>query len=132
MYKMTSLLALATAITLPLSASTAARYAHLPLSFEPNHGQTTHEVRFLSRGSGYTLFLTDSEAVMSLAKGVVRMRVVGASKASQIEGQNELRGKVNYFRDGESKTNILTYARVAYREVYPGIDLLFYGNQRQL
>src|SRR5438477_7618404 len=43
-------------------------YGKLPLSFEANHGQTDPKVKFLSRGSGYTLFLTTTEAVFSLLK----------------------------------------------------------------
>jgi hypothetical protein len=43
-------------------------YGRLPLSFEANHGQTDSQVKFLSRGRGYTLFLTGNEAVLSLRK----------------------------------------------------------------
>ena len=43
-------------------------YGRLPLSFEVNHGQTDGSVKFLSRGSGYTLFLTATEAVLALRK----------------------------------------------------------------
>src|SRR5437016_8734270 len=47
-------------------ARLAASYGKLPLSFEANRGQTDRRVKFLSRGSGYTLFLTGDEAVLSL------------------------------------------------------------------
>ena len=43
-------------------------YGKLPLSFEANEGQTDERVNFLSRGSGYTLFLTSTEAVLALSK----------------------------------------------------------------
>lgn len=43
-----------------------AAYGKLPLSFEANQGQTDGEVKFLSRGSGYSLFLTPTEAVLVL------------------------------------------------------------------
>ncbi len=45
-----------------------AEYGKLPLSFEANRGQVDSRVRFLSRGQGYSLFLTDSGAVLSLTK----------------------------------------------------------------
>ena len=45
-----------------------ATYGRLPLSFEANHGQTDAQVKFLSRGRGYSLFLTPSEAVLVLRK----------------------------------------------------------------
>jgi hypothetical protein len=44
-------------------------YGRLPLSFEANRGQTDPQVKFVSRGQGYTLFLTHSgEAVLALRK----------------------------------------------------------------
>ncbi len=45
-----------------------ASYGHLPLMFEPNQGQTDPRVRFIARGSGYGLFLTDQDAVLSLQR----------------------------------------------------------------
>ncbi len=50
-------------------AAPAANYGKLPLSFEANQGQADPQVRCLSHGSGYSLFLTDSAAVLALTKG---------------------------------------------------------------
>src|SRR5689334_16821554 len=47
-------------------------YGKLPLSFEINKGQTGSQVKFLARGSGYSLFLTGNEAVLALKKPGVR------------------------------------------------------------
>jgi hypothetical protein len=125
-------------------------YGKLPLSFEANQGQTDGQVKFLSRGSGYTLFLTSTEAVLALSKPagkpsaeqpmstsgtVVRMKLIGANSASQITGLQELPGKSNYFSGNDPskwRTNIPSYAQVKYEHVYPGVDLIYYGNQRQL
>src|SRR2546425_10183397 len=66
---------------------------------------------------------------------VLRMRLVGANPAAEISGLEELPGKSNYFIGNDPKkwrTNVPNYARVKYRNVYPGVDLLYYGNQRQL
>ena len=52
----------------------ATAYGKLPLSFEINRGQTDPQVKFLSRGSGYSLFLTGSEAVLALKKPGARSR----------------------------------------------------------
>ncbi len=144
-----------------------ATYGKLPLSFEDNQGQTAEQVRFLSRGRSYSLFLTSTEAVLILispqnapsAQGdtstsscaasassavsppkqesaVLRMRLVGANPAPQVAGLDELPGKSNYFigNDPEKwRTNVAQYRKVKYRNVYPGIDLVYYGtNQRQL
>src|SRR5262249_17670187 len=78
------------------------RYGKLPLHFEANTGQTNHEVKFLSRGRGYSVFLTSTEAVLALktastpVPAVVTMRLVGA-KPGRITGVEELPGKANYF-----------------------------------
>lgn len=124
----------------PSSARLSEAYGKLPLSFEANKGQTRPEVKFLSRGSGYSLFLTSSEAVLALSvastrQAVVRMKVAGANPVSRVEGLNELPTSHNYFTGNDPskwRTDIPTYARVKYDEIYPGIDLVYYGNQQQL
>jgi hypothetical protein len=123
-------------------AGSVESYGKLPLHFEANQGQAHHDVHFLSRGPGYSLYLTASEAVLALAapsadsKSIaVRMRLVGAERKPVVSGLEELPGKANYFIGNDPakwRTNLPTYAKVHYREVYPGIDLVYYGNQRSL
>jgi hypothetical protein len=119
-------------------------YGKLPLGFEPNDGQVDGQVRFLARGSGYGLFLTATEAVLALQtpagrdrpseRAVVRMKLASASRHVRIEGLDALPGTVNYFVGDPSRwrRSVPSYARVRYHGVYPGIDLVFYGNQGQL
>jgi hypothetical protein len=169
-------------------------YGRLPLSFEANQGQTDARVKFLSRGAGYVLFLTGSEAVLALKKpeagsqkprersqepgarsqrpgedhrvavrsalpvaghlhgmsspgqaakdngprtkdAVLTMRLVGANPKAPVSGTDELPGKSNYFIGSDPKkwrTNVPTYAKVKSEDVYPGVDLVYYGNQGQL
>src|SRR2546430_6629697 len=131
----------------PLSFDTATRarlnatYGRLPLYFEANQGQSDPQVRFLARGGGHTLFLTPTEAVLVLTKqdpslqAVLRMTFMGASPQAQIMGQREVAGKVNYFLGNDPakwRTNVPTYAEVRYEGLYPGVDLVYYGNDRQL
>lgn len=119
----------------------AGTYGQLPLHFEHNQGQTDSHVRFLARGSGYSLFLTSNEAVLALKNrrlsgpAVVRMTLAGANPVPMVTGRDELPGKANYFVGHDSTqwhTNVPMYDRVHYRAVYPGIDLTYYGNQGQL
>ncbi len=129
-------------------------YRNRPLHFEVNQGQAEGAVKFLARGRGYSLSLTPSEAVLNLYKplsesprqagtsavippptAVVRMQLVGSSPASEIAGEQPLPGKSHYLigRDpGKWRTNIPHYGRVRYRSVYPGIDLVYHGQQEQL
>ena len=63
---------------------------------------------------------------------VLRMRLVGANLSPSVRGDTELRGKVNYFIGNAPslwRTNISTFAKLRYREVYPGTDLVYYGNE---
>jgi len=112
-----------------------ADYAKLPLSFEVNQGQTNAQVKFLSKGSGYSLFLTPTEAVLALRTTALHMQLLGANRQPQVTGLEPLPGKVNYFLGNDPKqwrTNIPTYAKVQYQQVYPGVDLVYYGNPQQL
>jgi len=183
-----------------------ASYGKLPLSFEANQGQTEARVRFLARGGGYTVFLTDGEAVLALRKSqprmsrfgkgglpdrpepfgpvrpragrwpsladgleslwrslipdlsqmvpdpnagkdtvgggleyqppqVVQMRLAGGNAKAHVVGLDELPGHSNYFIGNDPKkwrTSVPSYAQVKYEGVYPGVDLVYYGNQRQL
>ena len=170
----------------------AVSFAKLPLSFEANQGQTDAHVKFVSRGSGYTLFLTGDEVTLELTSSrpesrsslvetrkskiefgkskvqraaglprpiladsgpsvppfqprsanasarpsaVVRMKLLGANPAATVKGEEILPGNANYFIGHDPhkwQTNVPTYAKVKYHGVYPGVDLVFYGNQQQL
>jgi hypothetical protein len=66
---------------------------------------------------------------------VLRMNLVGANRAAAVAGQNELEGRVNYLIGSDPakwRTDVPTFGRVRYAEVYPGIDVIYYGNQRRL
>lgn len=97
----------------------------LPLRFEANLGQTDGRVRFLSRGSGSTVFLTPHDMVVTAAGTngtAVRIELVGANPEPAIVGDNLLPGKSNYFignDPGKWRTNVPSYARVRYTRVYP-------------
>jgi hypothetical protein len=110
-------------------------FGRVPLHFDANMGQSQSQVKFLAHGSGYTVFLTSSDAVLRLPGAAFRMALLGANDAARATGRQELPGKANYFIGSDSarwRTNVPTYARVQYDGVYPGIDLSYYGNQHQL
>lgn len=134
----------------PASISSA-KTISLPLFFEPNRGQTAPQVKFLARGAGYGLFLTADEAVLSLHRpspaprtatapqpapsSVIRMKLEGANSSARVSGAEPLPGKSNYFIGNDPskwRQNIPQYARVEYKSVYPGVDLVYYGDQGQL
>ncbi len=128
----------------PLSAQQA--FAAAPLAFEINQGQVDPSVSFLARAPGYQLFLTARQAVMVFSKGmpgpggeqqaaVLRMRFEGANPRPAIRGEEPLPLRSSYFVEGDgrpSPTDVRHHGRVRYTGLYPGVDLLYYGNQQQL
>jgi hypothetical protein len=111
--------------------------ARLPLSFEANQGQAERRVKYLARGHGYVLHLTATEVTLAAhsRSGVLRMQFAGGNRHARIEPLDPLPGISNYFIGNDPskwRTNVQNYAKVALRGVYPGIDLIFYGNLQQL
>jgi len=147
-------------------------YGKLPLAFEENRGQIDPRVKFLSRGAGYTLFLTADEAILSVPENKANdkrprtnrgndvqetpvvdrqlpssiseqqarnlnlgMKLVGSDPHATVSGEDELLTKSNYFLGNDPKkwqANLANYAKVKYAGVYPGVDLIYYGNQGHL
>ncbi|HYA24443.1 MAG TPA: SBBP repeat-containing protein, partial [Terriglobales bacterium] len=115
-------------------------YSQLPLVFEANQGQSDPRVKFLAHGSAYGLFLTADSAVLRLQHSdkqvsVLSMVLVGASPKAEPEGTDELPGKSNYFIGNDPAKwhrDVPQFGRVRYANIYPGVDLVFYGKQRRL
>ena len=147
------------------AAGTLRHFGSIPLQFEANAGQANPEVKFLSRGRGYTVFLTPTEAVLSLRRSEVpdntppspeartsrphsgrletrplrtallRLTLLEANPEPSVEALDKLAGTVNHFLGhdpGAWRAGVPTYAKVRYGRVYPGVDLVYYGNQRRL
>jgi uncharacterized repeat protein (TIGR01451 family) len=134
----------------------AAAAINLPLFFEANSGQTADSgVRFLTRSNGYTMFLKPTETVLVghephkinaktgkpdlksplKAPVEVRMELLGANAAPQMTGADEMPGKVNYLIGNNQSawhTGVALFGQVKTEQVYPGVDLLFHGDQQQL
>ena len=139
-------------------AQVQARYGNLPLTFEANQGQTAPQVKFLSRGKGYSAFLTAGGMVLSLrpskavaaqpagnvaannksqksVSATLQFKLLGAARNPAVIGEDPQPGRVNYFIGNDPAKwhrNVPSYGRVRYKNVYPGIDLIYYGNHQQL
>lgn len=126
-------------VAVPARPDVRTAFGQLPLFFEPNQGQTDAQVKFVAHGSGYGLFLTSSQAVLTLQHQshveVVRMELDQANLNAPVQGTQPLPGKSNYLIGSDASKwhrNIPQYARVEYSGVYPGVDLVYYGQQGQL
>jgi hypothetical protein len=133
-------------------ANIRAGFGSLPLSFEPNLGQSRSQAKFLARGTSFGLLLSDSAAIIAIpqrpsAPGVskhavrpdttsnVKIEFKGANHSAQPTGADPLIGKVNYlgkkYPNGGIR-NIPTFSKVEYQSIYPNIDLAYHGTRRQL
>ncbi len=118
----------------------AQTFGQLPLSFEANAGQVQSAAKFIARGPGYHFALADNEASIVLQKSacqsaILKMKLAGANPHARLTGLEPLPGKSNYFIGNDPrrwKTDVAQYARVKHEAVYPGIDLIYYGNQQEL
>src|SRR6266481_5384621 len=121
---------------------------HFPLVFEPNRGQDTGDVLFLSRGNDYTVLLGSDKTVLVLSPpadagdhgkqrqpSVVTLELLRSNNGASPEGLDLLPGKSNYFI-GKQPANwikgVPQYGKVAFKSIYAGIDLVYYGKDGQL
>jgi hypothetical protein len=132
-----------------------ASYAILPLTFEPNQGQASPNTRFVSHGLGYSLLLdpgevsfifrspnkkgqsSDSAMILSTSVDETRfgLRLEHADQGAAVNGLDPQPGKSNYFLGNNPAkwlSNVPHYKRVQMSEIYPGIDVVFYGSRQQL
>ncbi len=124
----------------PAAIPRQALFAQVKLHFERNDGQVASSYAYVARGQGYNLFLAADRASLRMESGRedarfnVRMQLVGA-RSVKPAGQYLLPGTTNYLKGRNPSdwvTGVPTFGRVAYRAVYPGIDLVYYGNRQRV
>ena len=129
-----------------------------PLTFEANQGQIGAQAKFVAHSKGYSAFLTVSGMVLSLRPSTivrpqqmtqatptassnqslnttVQFNLLGANQNPTVVGEDQRPGRANYFFGRDPKrwhTNVPIYSRVRYKNVYPGIDLVYYGTHQRL
>ena len=116
----------------PTPADLGKVLAHLPLSFESSNDHLAE--KYLVHGEGYTAHLSPNGIVFA-SKTPIRMEFVGAKRHAHMEPLDALHGVSNYYIGSDPakwRVNVPTYGRVKVRDVYPGIDLVFYGNNGEL
>jgi hypothetical protein len=125
-----------------VKAQALVNYNKLPLSFEENRGQAHAGVKFLSHGNAYSILLAPSAVFLNLQparkarpQSTIRMSFPGAQSSPVMAGAERQSAISSYFIGNDPAkwvSGAPNYARVRYRELYPGVDLAFYGNQGQL
>lgn len=142
-----------------VAAPAALATENLPLYFEANEGQFSGPAQFFAHGNQSQFFVSPGVAEMRFFKltaghsmagpslaahtfaldsysgRALQLRFIGADPLAQIYGDSEMPGKINYLIGNDSskwQTGIPTYAKVHVTGIYPGVDLVYYGNQRQI
>ncbi len=117
----------------PLHTTT---HSQIPLAFERNQGQSAPDVRYIARGAQATLYLEKTSAKLeSSAHHSLTMRWISSNPTPKISGEDLLEKRSNYFVGTDPKqwtTSVSNFEKVRYEKIFPGIDLLFYGNDREL
>ncbi|HYT50138.1 MAG TPA: SBBP repeat-containing protein, partial [Pyrinomonadaceae bacterium] len=109
--------------------------ANFPLAFEANEGQTDAHIKFLARESGAELSLASNETTLRFSKAALSFRFAGANTSPKIVGADPLLERRNYFlgnNPAKWHMDVPTFRKVVYEQLYPGIDLSFYGSQKQI
>ena len=115
-------------------------YEQIPLSFEANEGQAPDRYSFLAHGTMYDAYFGADETTIQLHStnkrkySALRMTFGGAT-SRQPEGVDVLPGRANYFignNPSRWQTNVASFAKIRYQQVYPGVDLVYYGRRKQL
>jgi hypothetical protein len=107
------------------------------ITFEPNEGQADARIKYLSRSEGYSIGLTERGAVLRWHDQTapdLQLVPSGASKAG-IEAEAPQASHSNYLIGADRSrwhTDVPNYAQLRYRNLYPGIDWVLYGNPQQL
>uniref|UniRef100_UPI003564C6E5 DUF7948 domain-containing protein n=1 Tax=Stieleria sp. TaxID=2795976 RepID=UPI003564C6E5 len=134
-FQMTEWLGLLAETESTADATLQAKSSEVPLTFEENLGQTDTAVDFLARGSGYTVFLSDGDAVLSLADGaVLTLDVVSDQTPTTVVGVDELVGRSHYLLGEPSEwiRDVGKFGAVEYENIYDGINVRYYGYGRHL
>lgn len=106
----------------------------LPLFFVANRGQAPAHVRYMAQGSGVTAYFSPEEAVFRIAEAHVHMRFVGANSLVRIEGLEPMPAQANFLTGSppDWHLGVPMFTGIAYRDLYPGIDMIYGGDGRKL
>jgi Ca2+-binding RTX toxin-like protein len=111
-------------------------YAKLPLSFVPNAGQADGQIRYYAQGGGFSFSFMNDKAVLAFEKGdrgqALELRFLGANPNAKVTAADRGEGSVNYLVGSKHQTNLPTYGQLVYRDLWPGIDMVFLGKGGRL
>ena len=118
-----------------LSTPTLQQFANLPLAFEANQDQADQRIRLLAREAGGELQLSDNSVTLRSKSSALSFHFKGANGTPRMVGEEPLVERRNFLLGNNRskwRTDVPTFRLVVYKQLYPGIDVSFYGNQKQI
>lgn len=133
------------AISTPIAANNESVLSSvsLPVSFEKNQGQVSPSVDYLSRGAGYTLFVSGNKAEFAFNNWnssetethTVSLSILNSQNSLKVEGLEQQAGHINYMLGNNPDawlSNIPLFSELQVKDVYPGIDLRYLNDGERL
>ena len=106
----------------------------LPLFFVPNLGQAPPHVLFMAQGSGLTAYFLSNGATFRMGRSLVNVSFPGANPSVAPESLGQMPAHANFLigKAADWHVGVPLYSEIAYRQIYPGIDMVFGGSERNL
>jgi hypothetical protein len=115
-----------------LSAQHPANFGNVPLYFEENRGQTDAHARYIARSQNVLGFVTQDGLTFSLNGQPVSMHIAHANTKARFVPEGAVEGIINYYLGSRAITAVSHYSSVRSKNIRPGIDILYYGKEREL
>jgi hypothetical protein len=105
-----------------------------PLFFVSNSGQAPARVLFMAQGSGLTAYFLSNEVTFRMGRSSVNVSFPGANPSAAPEGLGEMPARANFLigKAADWHVGVPLYSEIVYRQIYPGIDMVFGGSARNL
>jgi hypothetical protein len=114
------------------TAQAASNFGIVPLYFEQNKGQTDAHARYLARSANLVGFVLQNGWTLSLHGQPISMHIKDADPQAALIPENPIEGITNYYLGSRTITNLPHYSSVRAKNIRPGIDIVYHGNQREL
>src|SRR5216684_8089129 len=127
-----SVFSLALLLATHLSAQHASKFGTVPLYFEQNKGQTDPQARYIARSANLVGFVLQNGWTLSLNGQPISMHIAHADSKAALVPESPIEGITNYYLGSRAITALQHYSSVRAKNIRPGIDIVYHGNEREL
>src|SRR5260221_8483080 len=123
---------LVTGLTAQDSVKHQPNFGNVPLYFEENRGQTDAHARYIARSASLVGLVTQDGWTLSLNGQPISMHIAHANAKARFVPEDAVEGITNYYLGTRAITALPHYSSVRGKNIRPGIDIVYHGNQREL